>query len=326
MTRVSVIIPCLNAVRFIGESLGSVAAQTFSDWEIVVADDGSTDGTLDVLAQWRGRLGDRLRILPGGQAARGAGAARNRAAAASGGEYLAFLDADDMWLPTKLAEQIPLLENSPPVDLAFAQAFCVDAEQRPVDPPPATGGWPAGIIGDAPHAGRVTDAYAGTIRQAVFAPCLTVVVRRAAFERAGGFPEQLDHQVEDAVLWARIGRRSDFVFQPRVLALYRVHAGSWTITQTRLSHLDGRFEIYRTLAGDTREVPPVLRHRLHRLVREYLNAPAPPAARLRAARRVAFWLAGRRLLDPSLLFRETAAALRDRTRATARRLLPGGTA
>src|ERR1700722_124005 len=98
MPRVSVIIPVFNAVHTVEQAIDSVRVQTFADFEIVVVDDGSTDGTIEVLR----RYGDAIKVLQ--QKNRGPSPARNLAIAASTGEYLAFLDPDDMWKPGMLAK------------------------------------------------------------------------------------------------------------------------------------------------------------------------------------------------------------------------------
>ena len=97
---VSVIIPTYNRADLVQEALASVKAQTFRDFEIVVVDDGGTDGTCEVLSAWR-----ETRVLrhPG---RRGVSAARNTGITAARGQWLAFLDSDDLWLPDKLARQI----------------------------------------------------------------------------------------------------------------------------------------------------------------------------------------------------------------------------
>src|SRR4051794_5139151 len=95
--RFSVIIPTYNRLQLLKEALDSVWRQTFTDYEVIVVDDGSTDGTRDYLES----LGDKLRFFV--QPRRGPGAARNLAAQHANGEYLAFLDSDDLWFPWTLA-------------------------------------------------------------------------------------------------------------------------------------------------------------------------------------------------------------------------------
>ena len=104
---VSVIIPTYNRADLVRQAVASVKAQTFRDFEIVVVDDGGTDGTCEVLS-----AGRELRVLRHPDR-RGVAAARNTGVAAARGEWLAFLDSDDLWLPDKLARQISWLEGQP---------------------------------------------------------------------------------------------------------------------------------------------------------------------------------------------------------------------
>lgn len=109
MAEVSVIIPCHNAAGVIGRALASVQAQTLTDWEAIVVDDGSTDASLDALAPYRADPRIRVIRLPGN---RGAGPARNAGIDGARGRWLAFLDADDEWLPEKLARQTAFLQTT----------------------------------------------------------------------------------------------------------------------------------------------------------------------------------------------------------------------
>jgi teichuronic acid biosynthesis glycosyltransferase TuaG len=107
---VSIVVPCYNAEAFIGATLESVLAQTFSDWECVVIDDASSDGSAAVIARYAGA---DSRIRPVFQAVNGGAAkARNAGLAAVHGTYLAFLDADDSWLPEKLAKQVAFIRET----------------------------------------------------------------------------------------------------------------------------------------------------------------------------------------------------------------------
>ena len=105
---ISVIIPVYNRRAIVGRAIRSVLAQTHQDWELIVVDDGSTDGSGDYIAA---EFGDRVRLLRQ-QRNRGVSAARNRAIAAAGGQWLAFLDSDDEWLPQKLDKQLEALATS----------------------------------------------------------------------------------------------------------------------------------------------------------------------------------------------------------------------
>ena len=108
MPRVSVIIPTYNRADLLGDAIGSVLAQSYQDFELIVADDGSTDHTAEIMAEAIASYGSRIRylVLPHrGQPA----APRNSALAVATGEYISFLDSDDLYLPNKLALQVPVL-------------------------------------------------------------------------------------------------------------------------------------------------------------------------------------------------------------------------
>jgi glycosyltransferase involved in cell wall biosynthesis len=114
--QVSVVIPAHNGAAFLVEAVASVRAQTMPPAEIIVVDDGSTDDTAQVVAA----LGSDIRCLH--QPRRGEGAARNRGAERAGGEWLAFLDADDLWLPEKLAVQLDWMRTAPQTEAVFGHA------------------------------------------------------------------------------------------------------------------------------------------------------------------------------------------------------------
>jgi len=141
--HLSVIIPVFNGERFIGAALRSVFAQTRAPDEIVVVDDGSTDATAQVVARFEG-----LTLLQ--QSNQGTGAARNRGLAAASGELLAFLDADDLWLPDKLARQERVLATEPRVDMVLGrvQQFRCDERGHDAEPvgPPMPGYLPTAVL------------------------------------------------------------------------------------------------------------------------------------------------------------------------------------
>src|SRR5271170_3130362 len=117
---VSTIIAAYNAARTIREMLESALAQQYENHEIIVVDDGSTDSTSAILSAF----GDRIRVVT--QANRGAAVARNVGVAHSSGKYLAFLDADDQWLPGKLQTMVGALERAPRASLAFSEFGFID--------------------------------------------------------------------------------------------------------------------------------------------------------------------------------------------------------
>ena len=125
---VSIVLPTYNRAHLLPRALDSIVAQTFGDWEILVVDDGSTDSTDEVVHAYSRDLGERLRYIR--QSHTGCCAARNRGIDAARGEFVAFLDSDDEFLPTKLARQIELFRLCPELSLAYSDYSCVDLAGR----------------------------------------------------------------------------------------------------------------------------------------------------------------------------------------------------
>jgi glycosyltransferase involved in cell wall biosynthesis len=193
MPLVSVIIPVYNGAATIGRALKSVFDQTFTDYEIVVCDDGSTDDTPAVLAGF----GDRIRVIR--QANRGFPAARNAAVAASRGESLALIDHDDQWLPRKLEVQVAALQHDRGAVLVYSDVTVVneageESRASPVGP-------------DTAHAPSMDEMLA---RMWPIMPS-TVVMRREAFDRTGGFCESLG---QDLDFWPLIREQGGFIYLP----------------------------------------------------------------------------------------------------------------
>jgi glycosyltransferase involved in cell wall biosynthesis len=113
---VSIIIPAYNASKFITDAINSIHHQTYTNYEIIIVDDGSADGTIKIVENF----GDKVQLVQ--QEHGGIGKARNAGIAKAHGKLIAFLDADDVWLPTKLEEQIQYLEVHPEIDIVFSLA------------------------------------------------------------------------------------------------------------------------------------------------------------------------------------------------------------
>ena len=116
---VTVIIPAYNAAKYIHETIRSVFSQTFTNWELIIIDDGSTDNTRDIVDSF----GQRGRIKYYYQNNNGVSSARNKGIALSQGKYISFLDADDLWLPENLEKKVNALENNPEYDWAFSDMY-----------------------------------------------------------------------------------------------------------------------------------------------------------------------------------------------------------
>ena len=208
--RVSVIIPTYNRSRYIAEAIRSVQAQTHRDVEIIVADDGSTDNTRDIV----GQFGDAVVYIPlphRGQPA----ATRNAALLAAKGEYVAFLDSDDLFLPTKLAMQLAALAQHPEGGLAYSNGhFFRDDPQVP------TGHVLDGM--PTPTGDALADLLRGN-----FLTSPVVLIRRGCLDVVGLFDERPEFlAVEDYDLWLRIAAHFPFVYAPGDVAAIRRHRQS----------------------------------------------------------------------------------------------------
>lgn len=219
MAKVDIIIPAYNSAHFLAEALESVAAQTFTDWQIVLVDDGSTDNTPEVVAPFQQRFGEKLRYIR--QENRGVSAARNRGIRSATSEFVAFLDADDIWLPRRLEYSLSTLEDRPTAGLCYGLLTRIDSKSVPLDT------WHGN---DAHVEGRIA-RYIYT--REVELPCLTVTARRRCIEEAGYFDESM-RATEDRDLWLRIARRYEVAFVPEVLALYRISIGSASANPDRM--------------------------------------------------------------------------------------------
>jgi teichuronic acid biosynthesis glycosyltransferase TuaG len=219
---VSVITPAYNVARFVPETIRSVQAQTFQDWEMVVADDASTDGTSDLVREAAAHDPRIVHLKLAGRS--GAAGARNAAMDAARGRYIAFLDSDDLWLPEKLA-----------IQLAYARetgAAFVFAEYRFIDEEGEEIGTPVRV----PE--RVT--YAHLLRNTIIG-CLTVVLDR---ERTGELRMRALRQHEDLALWYSILRSGIVAHGLRQeLAAYRIVRGS--ASRDKLRSAAHMWKVYR---------------------------------------------------------------------------------
>jgi glycosyltransferase involved in cell wall biosynthesis len=210
---ISAVIPAHDARRFIDDALESVLAQTYPSVECVVVDDGSTDGTLEhVRAFGRG-----VRIV--GQENAGPGAARNRGARESSGELLAFLDADDRWLPTRLEKQMEALRDAPALCAVVCATEVVTATFEPL-----------GVIRQSPGL-TVEDML--TWRSGVASTGSNLLITRECFETVGGFDEE-SFGSEDWLMSFQLVARAVMTAIDEPLVQYRVHESNLSSSAARL--------------------------------------------------------------------------------------------
>lgn len=214
---ISCVVPLFNGERFIAEALDSILAQTYRPIELIVADDGSTDGSGAILAGY----GDRIRVVS--QESAGPSAARNLGLRAARGEFVAFLDADDLWAPQKLARQMDCFAARPElqacvthVQMMWSHGMREEAEQYR-DHPRA-----------APIPGYAT---------------ITLLARRSVFDAVGEFDPSL--WFSDSTDWFLRARELGVALElvPEVLVFHRMHENNHTRRRSAAS----REEFARTV-------------------------------------------------------------------------------
>ena len=212
--QVSIIIPLYNKRHYISRALDSVLRQTYRDFEVVVVDDGSTDGGPELVQAYRDA---RLRMIR--QANAGPGAARNRGLVESGAAYVAFLDADDEWMPEYLERTVQVLNEYPQCG-AVATAYLLGAEKTDVVPTFRRLGMDDGLWNVERCVGR------RELASAVYAlNASTTTARRSVIEKYGGFYER-DRCVygEDYYLWVQIVFGHDIYRLLEPLVWYHIEA------------------------------------------------------------------------------------------------------
>lgn len=203
---VSVVMATHNYARYLPAAVESVLQQTLADWELIVIDDGSTDNTASVIKPY---LDDsRIRYVRINQL--GQTRAKNLGARLANADRIAFLDADDVWLPQKLAKQMAVLDQSPSVGVVFTRRCLIDdaGNERPASDP-------------QPPRGRVLPEI--FLRN--FVCFSSVLVRRELLERVGGFDPEWDLSI-DYDLWLRIAPLAEFDYVDEVLVRYRTGHGN----------------------------------------------------------------------------------------------------
>lgn len=219
--KVSVIIPTYNRAKFISETLESVFSQTFTDYEVIVVDDGSTDNTIQILANY----GDRLRVISLEENT-GPSVSRNIALRAAQGEFIALLDSDDLWYPNMLATTVDYLEHNPNTDLVCGAWDIIDETGRVITPTNKPSNFQA----------RLQTDFLRVIALGNIFLVHALLIRRKCFECCGCFDPQLKATV-DWDLWIRMAmhdHKVDMIDVP--VAHYRRHSGCITRDPQRMLH------------------------------------------------------------------------------------------
>jgi glycosyltransferase involved in cell wall biosynthesis len=202
MPTVSVVIPVYNARDVLRQTVDTVFAQTWQDWELMIVDDGSTDGSRESIRDCIGRV-RYVRQENGGVAK-----ARNRGIAESKGRYIALLDHDDLWHPTKLEKQVAVLEQRSDIGMVITDVAHIDRDGRPMR-----------IIGASY---RPSERFARLFVRGYVPTPSAAMIRRSVLERVGGFDEAfLSAGLDDHELWTRIAEHDDIANIAEPLTYHR---------------------------------------------------------------------------------------------------------
>jgi len=222
--KTSVIIPTYNRADVLPPAIDSILAQTHTDFEIIIVDDGSTDNTRDVLEPYLAKPNIQYIYQENQKQA----AARNNGVLRSRGEYVGFLDSDDLWYPEKLDLQVKALDEHPEVGMVFSNQmmFTDDSDEGRVR-------YPRGVL-------KSGDIFKDLLQRKFYCSLQTVLVRRSVFDDVGLTDESLKNSLEDWELTLRIARKYKVLAIDKPLVRRRVHK------ETSVKYLE--FRIHNHLA------------------------------------------------------------------------------
>lgn len=232
MPLVSVIMNCYNSDTYLREAIESVYQQTFSDWEIIFFDNNSSDNSASIAQSY----GERIKYIKNDVTVP-LGEARNLAVAHANGQYISFLDCDDVWLPNRLEKMVNCLQaasQSPrPLALCYSDAIRIsDTGEKML-----------------PYSFN-RKMYNGNVYQALirdcFIDCSSTLMLKSVYEGVGGINTEY-HQVEDWDLWFKIAKNYNVVYLPDILTQVRIHPGNQS--RKLLAHLDEKIHLISHLAA-----------------------------------------------------------------------------
>ena len=224
---VSIIMPSYNSALTIGESIESVQSQTYEKWELLITDDCSNDETVEIVRQYAEK-DPRIKLFQNKENS-GAAVSRNLSLSHSTGEFVAFLDSDDLWLPNKLEKQIDFMLNEKKVDFTFTAYSLIDAFGR--------------------HSNKVVDlqgnnlsfTYKDMLRKKATLGCSTVIFKKSAFK---DYSMPLIRTGQDYALWLKLLKSGKQVYLlNEVLTYYRILP--YSISRNKFKKCKRQWQIYR---------------------------------------------------------------------------------
>lgn len=228
--KVTVIIVFLNEETYLAEAIDSVFRQTWQDWELLLVDDGSTDRSTEIAGGFQMRFPERVKYFEhGGHVNRGISISRNLGISHARGEYIAFLDADDIWISSKLEQQVTILDRDPDLAMTFGRLRYFTSEpDLPIPEGVAPLRVPSGVL----HPPVVfTQSLIGDAGM-LWTPG-TILFRKRILIAAGSFETDFPGAGEDAIVWLKINLHFPIYASDECLLLYRRHSRATGIQDWR---------------------------------------------------------------------------------------------
>jgi len=252
---VSVIVIFFNAEQFFDEAIRSVFDQQYRNWELLLVDDGSSDASTGIALDLGKRFPGQVRYLEHcAHANRGMSRSRNLGIQHAHGEYIAFLDADDVWMPNKLSEQVGVLETHPQAGMTYGRALIWSSWNDSADA--ADHMFPLGV----PEGSLIAppDLLPNLLRNKAQTPMTSnAMLRRSLIERVGGFEGEFTAMYEDQVFFSKVEMHTAVYVSGSCYMKYRQHPGSCSAASAAGSYLSRRQPFLQWLGGylDSLEIP-----------------------------------------------------------------------
>ncbi|MBK7631473.1 MAG: glycosyltransferase family 2 protein [Ignavibacteriales bacterium] len=225
---VSVIIPTFNSSKYILETIRSVEEQSHQNYEIIIVDDESTDNT-ETLVKLRQKINDKIKFYKIKHAGRPS-VPRNFGIHKSNGEFIAFLDSDDLWERNKLKEQLIVFKTNPELFFVYSTSITI-----------GNIGFLSSDYELLPLFWKAAKTHQELINKGNSIPLSSVLAKKEVLIKLNGFDEDPEMQIEDYDLWLRMSKLGLFEYIPRIHVFYRVHSSqysaSWEIKKARLNYL-----------------------------------------------------------------------------------------
>lgn len=241
--KFSVVMPLYNAAPYVKEAVLSVLEQTYSEWELIVVDDGSDDGSLDIIRNFAEKNSKIKIFTHDGGLNRGVSATRNLAIYKSTGSWIALLDADDTWYPDKLKKEAQIISIHPEVVLLYSKA---KRNQETPDPK-----YNSKLVYGTGENGVIKEPFKKLL-PGFFTSTSAVTFKKEVFVKCGGFNENLRFS-EDTLMFHQIMEHGNVYCIDEILGTHRIHDSSAVSTATPEKKITSRYIVYEQLIKRVRK-------------------------------------------------------------------------